>query len=101
MLARIYRPAKTATQSGQANTRMWRLEFAPDSALRPDALMGWISSDDTSRQVQLAFETREAAIAFARAHGIPHQVVEPEEPRRQPRAYGDNFAYRRREPWSH
>ena len=45
--------------------------------------------------------TKEAAIEFARTHAIPHQVIEPEEAKRQPRAYGDNFAFKRREPWSH
>ena len=32
MLARIYRPAKTAMQSGKAASRGWRLEFEPASA---------------------------------------------------------------------
>jgi hypothetical protein len=101
MLARIYRPAKNAMQSGKASTRKWRLEFAPSAAARPDALMGWTSSIDTNGQVRMTFETKEEAIAFARAHGIPHQVAEPAEPKRQPRAYSDNFAFKRREPWSH
>ncbi len=49
----------------------------------------------------MQFDTKEQAIAFARAHAIPHQVAEPPEPKRFPKAYGDNFAFRRREPWSH
>ena len=101
MLARIYRPAKNAMQSGKASTKKWRLEFAPASASHPDALMGWTSSVDTSGQVRMSFDTKEEAIAFARAHSIPHQVAEPAEPKRQPRAYSDNFAFKRREPWSH
>ena len=32
MLARIYRPAKSAMQSGQAKTREWLLEFEPEQA---------------------------------------------------------------------
>jgi hypothetical protein len=101
MLARIYRPAKTAMQSGRALTKKWRLEFEPRLAPRPDALMGWTSSADPSGQIRMTFDTREEAIAFARAHAIPHRVIEPEEPRRVIKAYGDNFAFRRREPWSH
>ncbi|MGE0742604.1 MAG: ETC complex I subunit [Hyphomonadaceae bacterium] len=101
MLAKIYRPTKNAMQSGKANTRKWRLEFEPRLAPRPDALMGWISSADPNGQVRMSFETKEAAIEFARAHGIPHQVIEPSEPKRFPKAYGDNFSFRRREPWSH
>lgn len=102
MLARIYRPAKTAMQSGKAQTRQWLLEFKPSTAARPDALMGWTTSADTTEQVRMAFDTKEEAIAFARTHGIPHQVTEPAAAqKRQIKAYGDNFAFRRREPWSH
>lgn len=101
MLAKIYRPAKNAMQSGKATTKRWRLEFESDSAPSADPLMGWTSSADPSGQVKLHFETKEQAIAFARAHNIPHQVTEPPESKRIPKAYGDNFAYTRREPWSH
>ena len=101
MLARIFRPSKHAMQSGKANAKDWQLEFSPAAASRPDALMGWTSSADTSAQVRLSFSSKEEALAFARAHGIPHQVFEPQEPKRQIRAYSDNFAFRRREPWSH
>jgi len=101
MLARIYRPAKNAMQSGKALTKRWRLEFEPSLAPRPDALMGWISSADPNRQVRIDFDTKEAAIAFARSHGIPHQVVETPDVKRQIKSYSDNFAFRRREPWSH
>jgi hypothetical protein len=101
MLARIYVPPKNAMQSGKANSKRWRLEFELARALHPDALMGWISGADTNGQVRMEFDTKEAAIAFAREHGIPHQVTEPAEAKRQIKSYSDNFAFRRREPWSH
>lgn len=101
MLAKIYRPAKNAMQSGKAATKKWRLEFVLADAPRPDALMGWISGADPNGQVRIDFDDKDAAIAFARAHDIPHQVVEPPESKRQIKSYSDNFAFRRREPWSH
>jgi hypothetical protein len=101
MLAKIYRPAKTAMQSGKAAAKRWRLEFASNVAPPTEALMGWLSSADPSGQVKLSFDTKGEATAFARAHNIPHQVIEPEEPKRIIKAYADNFAFRRREPWSH
>lgn len=101
MLAKIYRPAKTAMQSGKAQSRKWRLEFASELAPKSDALMGWTGSADASGQVRLAFDTKEQAIAFARAHALPHQVIEPATPKRIPKGYGENFAFKRREPWSH
>ena len=101
MLAKIYRPAKTAMQSGKAGAKRWRLEFASNIAPCTEALMGWLSSADPAGQVKLSFDTKDEALAFARAHNIPHQVIEPEEPKRLIKAYADNFAFRRREPWSH
>ncbi len=101
MLAKIYRPAKNAMQSGKAGTIKWRLEFMLATAPRPDALMGWISGADPNGQVLMSFDTKEAAIEFARTHGIPHQIAEAPEAKRQIRAYSDNFAFKRREPWSH
>lgn len=100
MLARIYRPAKTAMQSGRAKATEWVLEFER-GAVAPEALMGWQSTSDTDSQVRLTFATRDEAIAFARRNDIPHQVAEPREPKRVIRAYSDNFSFRRREPWSH
>lgn len=101
MLAKIYRPAKTAMQSGQAKAQRWVLEFEPTSGMAPDPLMGWIASDDTTRQVRLEFDTREQAIAYARRRDIPHQVSEPRERAPVIKSYSDNFSFRRKEPWSH
>ena len=101
MLARIYRPAKTAMQSGRANTKEWMLEFEPVSARLPDPLMGWAQSKDMNGQVRLSFDTREEAIAYAQSHAIAFQVMEPKPIRRVIKAYADNFAFTRKEPWTH
>jgi len=101
MLAKIYQPSKTAMQSGKAGSRRWVLEFDPENAPPADALMGWTGSSDTRQQVRLWFENKEAALSFAREHAIPHQVLEAHRTAPIIKAYGDNFAFRRREPWSH
>ena len=101
MLARIYRPSKTAMQSGGANSKEWVLEFEPEAARTIEPLMGWTSSTDMNGQIRLTFDSRDAAIAYAQAKGIPHQVTEPREARRITKSYSDNFAFRRKEPWSH
>ena len=61
MKAIIYRPAKTAMQSGRARTRDWLLEFDDEAARRVEPLMGWTSSADTKQQLQLSFESEAAA----------------------------------------
>ena len=101
MLARIYRPAKTAMQSGKANTRQWRLEFEPASARSIDPLMGWTSSADMNGQVRLDFDSKEEAIAYAERYGIAFRLHEPQEPPMILKAYADNFATNRKQSWTH
>jgi hypothetical protein len=101
MLARIYRPAKTAMQSGKANTKEWVLEFAPASARVSDPLMGWTVSTDMNGQVRMLFDTRDEAVAYAQRHGIAFEVLAPQEVKRIVKAYADNFAFSRIEPWTH
>jgi NADH dehydrogenase len=103
MRARVYQPAKTAMSSGTAKTRQWVLEFAPAEARAVDPLMGWTSSGDTQSQVKLTFDTKEAALDYAREHGIDCLVQEPNKRKPNIRAggYGDNFATNRRGAWTH
>jgi len=101
MLARIYKPAPSASQSGRARSQDWVLEFEPASARSNDPLMGWTSSTDMNGQVRLTFATREEAVAYAEADGIPFRVMEPAERRLIIKAYADNFAPGRRQPWTH
>jgi hypothetical protein len=103
MRARIYQPARNAMQSGQAKTKTWMLDFAPDEAREIDPLMGWTGSGDTQSQVRLKFESREAAEAYAKEKGIAYEVIEPHKRKPNVRAggYGENFATARRGVWTH
>lgn len=103
MSARIYRPARTAMQSGIAKTKHWVLEFTSETAREVDPLMGWTSNADTQAQVRLRFSSKEAALDYARANGIEAVVQEPHKrkPNVRPGGYGDNFATNRRQVWTH
>jgi hypothetical protein len=101
MLARIYRPAKNAMQSGKAKTKDWVLEFEPASARRADPLMGWTQTTDMDGQVRLAFETSDEAVAYATKHGIAFQLFDPKPAKKIIKAYADNFAFGRKQPWTH
>jgi hypothetical protein len=101
MRARIYRPAKNAMQSGRARTKLWQLDYEPQTARTIDPLMGWTSSDDMCQQVTLEFDTAEEAVAYCEAQGIPYQLFEPHVPTPKPKAYSDNFRFDRKVPWSH
>ena len=101
MVARIYKPAKTAMQSGTAKTKEWVLDYEPEQPREIEPLMGWTSSGDMRQQVRLSFDTSEEAIAYCERNGIAYQVSEPKAPARRTMSYSDNFAFKRRDPWTH
>jgi hypothetical protein len=101
MDARIYKPAKTAMQSGRGKTKDWVLEFVSDSKRSSDPVMGWTSIDDTTGQVRLHFDSREQAIAYAKREGLTFIVEEPREVKRLVKSYSENFSATRKQPWTH
>ena len=101
MTARIYKPAKTAMQSGRANTKTWVLDFAPEEPRQVEPLMGWTSSGDMRQQVRLRFGSKEDAVAYCERHGIAYQVSDDKPAARRRISYSDNFAFTRRDAWTH
>ena len=101
MAAKIYRPAKTAMQSGKAKTHLWVLEFDQEQPRRIDPILGYTSSGDMKQQVRLTFESQEQAEAYAKREGIEYRVISPKDPNRQIVSYTDNFRFSRTQPWTH
>jgi|AGTN01.1.fsa_nt_gi ETC complex I subunit conserved region. len=94
MQVRIYRPAKTAMQSGKANSKAWVLEYEPAAPKRADALMGWLGSDDTTQQIRLKFDTVDEAVAYAKRKGLEFEVFDPAAKKSAaPKNYADNFRF--------
>lgn len=101
MPAHIFKPAKTAMQSGSARTKEWVLEFEPESARQVDPLMGWVSSADTATQIRLEFANKDEAMAYASRNGIAFTVQEPSPHKRLNKTYSDNFKFGRIGMWTH
>lgn len=101
MTARIYKPARTAMQSGTAKTKEWVLDYEPEQRRAIEPLMGWTSSGDMKQQLRLQFDTKDEAVAYCEHNSIAYEVFESPPSRRPRIAYADNFAYTRRTPWTH
>jgi len=101
MDARIYKPRKSAMQSGRGKTHEWVLEFRSGAERSADPVMGWTSINDTTGQVRLHFETREQAIDYAKREKLAFTVDEPREPKRLVKSYSENFSAYRKQPWTH
>ena len=88
--AKIYKPSKSAMQSGQKRYEKWILEFITDKpGINP--LMGWESSSDTYSELNLEFSSKELAIEYANKNGINFEVIEPKERKLIIKSYADNF----------
>ncbi len=101
MTARIYKPSKTAMQSGFARTKDWIVEFDLAEPRHVEPLMGWTSASDMRQELHLRFESKEDAVAYCERHGIAYQVFEAKPLTRRVMAYSDNFAFKRRDAWTH
>ena len=101
MRARIYRPAKTAMQSGQAKTEKWVLEYEPTKRQVLDPLMGWSGAGDTMSQIRLTFDSMEEVVAYADKRNLMYSVQPPKDKIVRPKAYAANFSVSRKVPWSH
>ena len=101
MTIKIYKPAKTAMQSGNKNTKKWLAEFISDIDTRKDTLMGWNSSLDTQSQIKIFFDTKEQAIEWSKKNNQQFIVIEPKERKIKPKNYASNFDMSRKEPWTH
>lgn len=93
--ARIYRPSKTAMQSGKARTRQWILEFCPNDVKFIDPLMGWCGSKDTLHQLRLTFRSLDSAMVYAKKRNLIVQVETAHSPMTPSKQYADNFRYDR------
>ena len=100
MTAHIFKPAKTAMQSGTARTEEWILDLGP-AAREIDPLMGWSGTRDTNAQVMLSFATKEEAVAYAERNGIAFVLSEPQTLKPVRKSYSDNFKFGRLGSWTH
>jgi NADH dehydrogenase (ubiquinone) Fe-S protein 4 len=90
MKAKIYKPSKTAMQSGVKKFDKWIIEFITEKpGINP--LMGWESSTDTSSELKLEFSSKEQAIEYAKKNKINFEIIEPKIRKIVKKSYADNF----------
>ena len=88
--AKIYKPSKTAMQSGTKKFDKWIIEFITDKpGINP--LMGWESSTDTNSEIKLEFSSRDLAIDYAKKNKISYELIEPKIRKVIKKSYADNF----------
>ena len=91
MKAKIYKPAKTAMQSGRAKYNKWVLKFSDQKKQLKDTMMGWNGGSGTVSQIELKFSTKEEAVSYAQINNIDYEVLETSERKVINKSYADNF----------
>ncbi len=88
--AKIYKPTKTAMQSGLGKNDKWIIEYiTKNPGINP--LMGWESSTDTLSELRLEFSSKESAIDYAKRNKIIFEIIEPKQRKILKKSYSDNF----------
>jgi len=88
--AKIYKPSKTAMQSGTRTYDKWIIEYITDKpGINP--LMGWESSTDTLTELKLEFSTKALAIKYAKKNKINFEIIESKVRKIIKKSYSDNF----------
>ena len=88
--AKIYKPSKTAMQSGLKKFDKWIIEYITDDP-GTNPLMGWESSTDTYSELKLEFSSKELAINYAKKKKIDFELIEPKKRKTVKKSYADNF----------
>lgn len=88
---RIYKPTKTATQSGLGNTNLWNLKIESSGSYYIESLMGWVGSKDPRKQIVLKFDSLEKAISYAKKRGVKYTVEMPKCAKQSIKPYASNF----------
>ena len=88
--AKIYKPNKSATQSGLGKIDKWVLEFKTKDPTK-NPLMGWERSSDTYTELKLEFTTKQLAINYAKKNKIDFELREPKQRNEVKKSYAENF----------
>ena len=91
MKAKIFKPAKTAMQSGRSKFNKWVLKFSDKKNQLKDTMMGWNGGSSTISQIELKFSSKEEAVNYAKKNNIDYEVLETSERRVINKSYADNF----------
>lgn len=92
-LVRIYKEAQYATQNGDRNTKLWKLEWdilGKGNRWEND-LMGYQGTADYMQATRMNFENKEDAIRFAESNSWDYYVSEPKQKKFKKKDYSANF----------
>jgi len=91
MHAIIYKPTRSASQSGKANHNHWLMRFVHDGTRKIEPVMGWTSTKDMMQEVIMRFVSLDSAMKYAKKNNIEYEVTPAQEHKLIIRSYAENF----------
>ena len=92
MKAKIFKPAKTAMQSGRSKFNKWVLKFSDKNQLK-DTMMGWNGGSSTISQIELKFSSKKKQLIMQKKMELITKFLKPEG-KVINKSYADNFKWR-------
>jgi hypothetical protein len=91
MKVKIFRPAKSAMQSGKKGKKWLLLPIDETNAQSINPLLGWVSVGNSLSQLRLEFQSKEAAVEFAKSRNFEFEIEEPKIASVKQKSYAGNF----------
>ncbi len=75
---RIYKPARNIMQSAYSTENLWFVAYNKIEKKHVDPIMGWTSSSQVNRQMEISFESLDEAKAYCKGKGLSYIVIKPQ-----------------------
>ena len=87
----IFRPSKSAMQSGLSNTKKWCLTNIEMNETFLNSKFCWVGSTNPEKKIKIFFEELKDAKTFAKKNNLNFEVVEPNKRKVLRKSYAENF----------
>jgi hypothetical protein len=91
MKVKIFRPAKSAMQSGKKGKKWLMIPVEEANVRSINPLLGWVSVGNSLSQLRLEFQSKEAAVEFAKSRNFEFEIEEPKIASVKQKSYAGNF----------
>ena len=87
----IFKPTKSAMQSGLSNTKKWCLTNTDINETFINSRFCWVGTSNPEKQIRLYFDKLESAENFANKNKYDYEVIKPNKTNFIKKSYAENF----------
>ena len=87
----IFKPSKSAMQSGLSNTKRWCLKNNEIDKTYISSRFCWTGSFNPEKQITIFFDRLDDAIKFAKKNKYDYDIIKPNKRKIVKKSYAENF----------